>query len=216
MYSKREIKFLEEVTNINHEMDVIIELVNVMNVDAMKIVAKKDPENLSPEMVVSLAKAGIDVRELNPMIKEMLPGCLDIDEEILRKGQIEMKEIKDKMKKAQKKMTGNVVHDDDEKRAVIFINNKMSDADSDKLLDEFYDEATARDIRILDRIVNEKAGKDKLHAWIESGVIDYIIMDKLEDYSLGKASQFFFEDKARIAGIKILLKANGYNPVIPY
>ena len=69
---------------------------------------------------------------------------------------------------------------------------------------------------IQEFIVNEKEGVNKLKAWMESGVIDYIIMNRLEEYNQFKIPQFFFLDEAHRRGIKVLLKENDFNPIFPY
>ena len=78
MYTNEEINVLSAVTEINHNMDALIGAVNDLNIMSMKIVAEKDPENVTKEMILALASNGIDVRNLNDYFKDVLPECLEI------------------------------------------------------------------------------------------------------------------------------------------
>lgn len=227
MYTNEEIDVLTRVTGINHSLEELIEEVNKLNIYAMTIVARKDPKNLTKEMIFSLLQYGIDVRGVNKNPKGEVPECLkDIckkDPKIKadkRKEDIP-KNIKDIQPSASEvpptgKVTGNIVHDDLKKRGVIFVRcNKAPDIE-ERVVDELIQAANDRDIMIQEFIVNEQDGVNKLKAWMESGVIDYIIMNDLGEYSQAKIAQFFFVDDAYRRGIKILLKANDFNPIFPF
>lgn len=254
--TEKEVKVLSLVTNVNHSMDQLIDSVNDLNIMAMTIVAEKDPKNVTKDMIISLAKAGIDVRDINKDFADVLPECLEISREEetapvkediteeLNKGIREkskedlINEINERAKNLDeriaklmehrarskestapptgRKNTGNIVHDDLKKRGVIFVRCNKAPEIEDKVVDELIQAATDRDIWIQEFIVNEKDGINKLKAWIESGIIDYIIMNRLEEYNQFKIPQFFFLDEAYRRGIKILLKENDFNPVFPY
>lgn len=102
-----DIVFLVEVTRINHEMEALVELVNFINRKAMELVAEKDPSRFTPDMIIQLATAGIDVRKINPDLKDILPECLEIDEEILKKGKADTMKAQENMKKYVERKTGN-------------------------------------------------------------------------------------------------------------
>lgn len=239
--TEKEVKVLTLVSNVNHSMDQLIDSVNDLNILAMTIVAEKDPKNVTKEMIISLAKAGIDVRDINKDFDDVLPECLEISredettsinenitEEIIRKKAKELDEriekIMDRRAKSKEKSvpltgrknTGNIVHDDLKKRGVIFVRCNKSPEIEDRVVDELIKAADDRDIMIQEFIVNEKDGVNKLKAWMESGVIDYIIMNRLEEYNQSKIPQFFLLDEAYRRGIRILLKENEFNPVFPY
>lgn len=211
-----DIVFLVEVTRINHEMEALVELVNFINRKALGLVAEKDPSRLTPDMIIQLAKAGIDVRKVNTDLKDVLPEGLEIDEEILKKRKADTMKAQENMKKYVERKTGNILHDDDKKRGVIYVKNDKDRPDINKILDDLYEAADNRDIHIPDCIYSDKDGKKKLNAWMESGVINFIIMKDLDEYSIDKVAQFYFLDKAFRDGIKVLLKANDYNPVFPF
>ena len=104
MYTNEEINVLSAVTEINHNMDDLIEAVNNLNIMSMKIVAEKDPENVTNEMILALAKNGVDVRDLNDYFNDVLPECLEIvDKKTIHEPQM----IKVKVKKKTDK-TGKV------------------------------------------------------------------------------------------------------------
>jgi hypothetical protein len=112
------------------------------------------------------------------------------------------------------KKIGNIVHDDEVKRGVIFAKcNKSLDIEN-AVVDVLQDAATDRDINIQEYIVNEQDGLEKLKTWMDSGVISYIIMNNLDEYSRSKASQFF--EHAFRQGIQILLRDNDFRPIIEY
>lgn len=242
MLDKNDVRFLEEVTKVNYGMDKLIDNVNRMNIEAMKLVAEKDPMNLTPDMVVALAREGIDVRDINPDLKAILPECLvikdeakinesapvderfikDVNDEIQKTHKDEFKKLRGRSKKKETvvntspKKIGNIVHDDEVKRGVIFAKcNKSLDIEN-AVVDVLQDAATDRDINIQEYIVNEQDGLEKLKTWMDSGVISYIIMNNLDEYSRSKASQFFFLEHAFRQGIQILLKDNDFRPIIEY
>ena len=101
------------------------------------------------------------------------------------------------------------------KRGVIFVRCNKSPEIEERVVDELIQAADNRDIMIQEFIVNEKDGVNKLKAWMESGVIDYIIMNSIDEYSQNPISRFFFIDEAYQKGIRILLKSNDYNPIFP-
>ncbi len=239
--TEKEVKVLTLVSNVNHSMDDLIDSVNDLNILAMSIVAEKDPENVTKDMIIALAKAGIDVRDINKDFKDILPDCLEINreeetapvnesitEELIKNKAKELNErierIMERRVKSKeepfppigRKNTGNIVHDDLKKRGVIFVRCNKSPEIEDRVVDELIKAADDRDIMIQEFIVNEKDGVNKLKAWMESGVIDYIIMNRLEEYNQSKIPQFFFLDEAYRRGIRILLKENEFNPVFPY
>ena len=47
MYTKEDINVLRTVSEMNHNMDALMEIVNNFNISAMKIVAEKDPEKVT-------------------------------------------------------------------------------------------------------------------------------------------------------------------------
>ena len=239
--SEKEVKVLTLVSNVNHSMDDLIDSVNDLNILAMMIVAEKDPKNVTKDMIIALAKAGIDVRDINKDFKDILPDCLDINreeetapinegitEELIKNKAKELNERIEKIMERRvkskeepvppigRKNTGNIVHDDLKKRGVIFVRCNKSPEIEDRVVDELIKAADDRDIMIQEFIVNEKDGVNKLKAWMESGIIDYIIMNRLEEYNQSKIPQFFLLDEAYRRGIRILLKENEFNPVFPY
>ena len=229
MYTNEEINVLSAVTEINHNMDDLIKAVNDLNIMSMKIVAEKDPENVTKDMILALAKSGIDVRDLNDYFNDVLPECLEIED---KKSIHEPQMIKVKVKKRKavkeadpamgavpptgRRFTGNIVHDDEKKRGVIFVKCNKSPEIEDMVVDELIQAANDRDIMIQEFIVNEKDGVNKLKAWMESEMIDYVIMNNLNEYSQYPVTQFYFLDHAFRCGIKVLLKDNGFNPVLPF
>ena len=78
MYTKEDINVLRAVSEMNHSMDALMEVVNDFNISAMKIVAEKNPEKVTPEMIIIMANHGVDVRELNDYFKDVVPECLEI------------------------------------------------------------------------------------------------------------------------------------------
>ena len=263
MYTKEDINVLRTVSEMNHNMDALMEIVNNFNISAMKIVAEKDPEKVTPEMIIIMANHGVDVRELNDYFQDVVPECLEIrgkdtekDSEIkkvnvvkkpvmrrstdrkniktdkavddqvdetFKLGHEDVKPIpemfsikKGSVPPSGRKNTGNIVHDDLKKRGVIFVRCNKSPEIEERVVDELIQAADDRDIMIQEFIVNEKEGVNKLKAWMESGVIDYIIMNRLEEYNQFKIPQFFFLDEAHRRGIKVLLKDNDFNPIFPY
>lgn len=243
MLSKKDVKFLNEVSTINHEMDSLIALVNKMNISAMKIVAEKDPMNLTPDMVVALAREGIDVRDINQNLAAILPDCLvvkdepqeenkvskdkafykDISEEIQKMHNDSFKKVRgsrsvkaESIVKTTPNKTGNIIHDDDVKRGVIFAKCNKSPDIENEVVDVLQDAASDRDINIQEYIVNDKDGVEKLNTWMESGVISYILMNNLDEFSKSKTSQFYFVDHAFRQGIQILLRDNDFIPIVPF
>ncbi len=262
MYTKEDINVLRTVSEMNHNMDALMEIVNNFNISAMKIVAEKDPEKVTPEMIIIMANHGVDVRELNDYFQDVVPECLEIrgkstekEPEIRKVNEVkkpvmrratdrkniktdktvddqvgetfklghedvkpipEMSSIKSSVPPAGRKNTGNIVQDDLKKRGVIFVRCNKSPEIVERVVDELIQAADDRDIMIQEFIVNEKEGVNKLKAWMESGVIDYIIMNRLEEYNQFKIPQFFFLDEAHRRGIKVLLKENDFNPIFPY
>ena len=266
MFTEKEIDFLNEVSKRNSLMDELIDEMNNLNIEAMTIIAKKDPENLTPEMIIELARHSIDVRDLNDYFKSILPECFELvhktDKAVKPKAENKINRRKVNIRKVNErsqgqdmednisesqmdqvtnrrqsdmkikdipyiqtsasavpptgKVTGNVVHDDLKKRGVIFVRCNKSPDIEERVVDELIQAANDRDIMIQEFILNEQDGVNKLKAWMESGVIDYIIMNDLGEYSQAKIAQFFFVDDAYRRGIKILLKANDYNPIFPF
>ena len=238
--TEKEVKVLTLVSNVNHSMDDLIDSVNDLNVLAMTIVAEKDPKNITKDMIIALAKAGIDVRDINKDFDDVLPECLEISreeettpinenitEELIKKKAKELDERIEKIMERRakskeksvpptgRKNTGNIVHDDLKKRGVIFVRCNKSPEIEERVVDELIQAADNRDIMIQEFIVNEKDGVNKLKAWMESGVIDYIIMNSIDEYSQNPITRFFFIDEAYQKGIRILLKSNDYNPIFP-
>ena len=229
MYTNEEINVLSAVTELNHNMDDLIEAVNDLNIMSMKIVAEKDPENVTKEMILALAKNGIDVRNLNDYFNNVLPECLEISDKD-SKQEPQMIRVKVKKRKTAKevdssmgavpptdrRLTGNIVHDDEKKRGVIFVKCNKSPEIENRVVDELIQAANDRDIMIQEFIVNEKDGVNKLNAWMESEMIDYIIMNNLDEYSQYPVTQFYLLDHAFRCGIKVLLKNNEFKPVLPF
>lgn len=232
-YTEKDVEFLSLVTNINHGMDNLIDKVNDLNIMAMGIVAEKDPKSVTKEMIISMAKKGIDVRDINEEFADVLPDCFEVYREEDKTDRArtkaktgkkispkdsadsEIQPVAGAVPPSGIKKTGNVIHDDEKKRGVIFVKcNKDIDIET-RVVDELIQAAIDRDIWIQEFIVNEKDGIDKLKSWIESGVIDYIIMNRLEEFSQSKITQFFFLDHAYHKGIKVLLKDNDYKPIFP-
>lgn len=263
MYTKEDINVLRAVSEMNHNMDALMGVVNDFNISAMKIVAEKEPEKVTPQMIIIMANHGVDVRELNDYFKDVVPECLEIRgkdtekdpeikkvnvvkkpvmrrstdrkniktdkavddqvDETFKLGHEDVKPIpemfsikKGSVPPSGRKNTGNIVHDDLKKRGVIFVRCNKSPEIEERVVDELIQAADDRDIMIQEFIVNEKEGVNKLKAWMESGVIDYIIMNRLEEYNQFKIPQFFFLDEAHRRGIKVLLKENDFNPIFPY
>ena len=257
MYTKEEINVLSAVTEINHNMDALIGAVNDLNIMSMKIVAEKDPENVTKEMILALASNGIDVRDLNDYFKNVLPECLEIagadksqepqfikvkvkkkraakrepekkseserDETLqLREdvkpiaGVVPAQSVKDAVPPTGRRYTGNIVHGDDKKRGVIFAKCNKSPEIENRVVDVLIQAANDRNIMIQEFIVNEKDGMNKLKAWMESEMIDYVIMNNLDEYSQYPVTQFYFLDEAYRCGVKVLLKDNDFNPVFPF
>ena len=103
MYTNEEINVLSAVTEINHNMDDLIEAVNNLNIMSMKIVAEKDPENVTNEMILALARNGVDVRDLNDYFNDVLPECLEIvDKKTIHEPQMIKVKVKKKTDKTGK------------------------------------------------------------------------------------------------------------------
>ena len=248
MFTKKEVNYLSKVSELNHSVDKMIKDVNDLNIMAMTIVAKKDPKNLTQDMIVAMASQGIDPRDINEDIKDVLPECFEVyregeepstvketsrishkkvnvrnaaDKSSAAGDMVRPKDIPDIQLSTSEvpptgKFTGNIVHDDLKKRGVIFAKCNKSPEIEERVVDELIQAADDRDIMIQEFIVNEKEGVKTLKAWMESGVIDYIIMNELNAYSQNQVAQFFLLDDAYRRGIKILLKDNDFNPVFPF
>ena len=248
MFTKKEVNYLSKVSELNHSVDKLIKDVNDLNIIAMTIVAKKDPKNLTQDMIIAMASQGIDPRDINEDLKDVLPECFEVyregeepvdnketskiarkkvnirnaaDKSSVTRDNVRLKDIPDIHPSASEvpptgKVTGNIVHDDLKKRGVIFAKCNKSPEIEERVVDELIQAADDRDIMIQEFIVNEKEGVKTLKAWMESGVIDYIIMNELNAYSQNQVAQFFLLDDAYRRGIKILLKDNDFNPVFPF
>lgn len=248
MFTKKEVNYLSKVSELNRSVDKLIKDVNDLNIMAMTIVAKKDPKNLTQDMIIAMASQGIDPRDINEDLKDVLPECFEVYREgeepannkehskIVRK-KVNIRNVADKSSVTEEgvrpkeipdiqpfisevpptgKITGNIVYDDLKKRGVIFVKCNKSPDIEERVVDELIQAADDRDIMIQEFIVNENEGVKTLKAWMESGVIDYIIMNELNAYSQNQVAQFFLLDDAYRRGIKILLKDNDFNPVFPF
>ncbi len=83
------------------------------------------------------------------------------------------------------------------------------------MLDRMFDAATDRDILVQDMIVNELNGKDKLKQWVGTGVINYILINNLNEYSRNRIDQENLVEAAYRNGIHILVGENEFRPIIP-
>ena len=229
MYTELELSVLQRITDINKSLEELIESVNKINVVGMYIVAVKEPKKITKEMILTLLQYGIDISNLNKNPKGDLPECFkpifekanpkttitdDHKEDVTQQTNEESLEP-DSIRSTRIKKTGNIVHDDLKKRGVIYVRCNKSPEIENRVVDDLIQAADDRDIMIQEFIVNEKDGVNKLKAWVESGVIDYIIMNSIDEYSQNPITRFFFIDEAYQKGIRILLKSNDYNPIFP-
>lgn len=121
----------------------------------------------------------------------------------------------DSPKEKKKKLSKSPLLADGDKRGVIFIRCNKDVNIENQVLDRMFDAATDRDILVQDMIVNELNGKDKLKQWVGTGVINYILINNLNEYSRNRIDQENLVEAAYRNGIHILVGENEFRPIIP-
>lgn len=227
MLNERVERILNVVAELNNKVDGVYKVLSDLNMETFLMVVENDPAKLTSDMIVEFAKQGMDLTEFTPVAKAMVPPCYSMknpkdimDEE--SSSFTDESDVKEGVRKAfsrkpvkEKAKAANPILDDGLKRGVIFARCNKDKKIEDEYVDRLVDAADERDIRIQDFIINEKGGLEKLHQWIESGVINYLIINSLREYARDELAQCNLLDKAFKHGVQILIGENEFRPVIP-
>ena len=75
MLNERTKNLIFKAAELNENMDKLMESVKDLNIEVFLAGIESNPSALTPDMIVDFAKHGIDLTELTPVAKAMVPPC---------------------------------------------------------------------------------------------------------------------------------------------
>ena len=230
MLDERITRLVIDTADLNEAVYTIMERMNRLNMNVFLASIENDPARLTPEMIADFAEMGLDLTELTPVAKGMVPPCFhkssgpedpteELTSDMKPKSMADYRKSVPKPEKvsAKEKPTKRDTYPslNGKKIGVIYARCNKDKTIENQVLDRLYDAASDRGIMVVDHIVNQKNGQKLLMEWLVEDPVGYVLMNRIEEYSTDKTEIEKLINTAYVNGVRILIGDKGFASLIP-